>query len=337
VPVANVAAVVLNVTATDVVGSDSYLTVFPAGSPRPLASTLNMRPGETVPNLVVARVGAGGKVSIYNYVGSVSVVADVQGWYSASDSIGSRYTPLPPSRVLDTRDGTGQGGVRAKVPGGSAIELNVRGAGGVPAASSVTAVVLNITAANATVSGSYVTVYPSGAARPLASNLNVSVGQAVPNLVVAAVSDGRVMLYNNAGSVDLVADVQGWYGSGAESRDLSIAPVRLLDTRTGTGGTTGKVGPGAAIELTVAGANGIPPGVRGVVLNVTVTGQSGPESYLTVYPSGAARPLASNLNFVDGQTRANLVFARVGSGGKVAFYNYVGSVNVVADVQGWFS
>ena len=335
VPVANVAAVVLNVTETDMVGPESYLTVYPTGAPRPLASTLNMRQGETVPNLVVARVGSGGKVSVYNNLGSVDVVADVQGWYSASDTVGSRYTPLPPARVLDTRDGTGQGGATNPVAGGSAIELDLNGVGGVPA-SSVTAVALNVTAADATAPDSFVTVYPSGAARPLASNLNVSAGEAVPNLVIATVSGGKILLYTNAGSVDLLADVQGWYGPGGDTRYVSVPPVRALDTRNGTGGTAGKVGPGATIDLTVAGANGVPPGVRGVALNVTVTDQNGPESYLTVFPSGGGRPLASNLNFVQAQTRANLVFARVGSGGKVSFYNNLGSVNVVADVEGWF-
>lgn len=331
VPTANVEAVLLNVTATDVVGPETYLTVFPAGAPRPLASTLNMLAGTTVPNLVVARVGAGGRVSIYNNLGSVAVVADVQGWYTLAGD-GARYSALPPARVLDTRDGTG--GTAGKVSGGQEIELNLSGAGGVPTAS-VSAVVLNVTATEASAPDSFVTVYPGGA-RPLASNLNVVAGETVPNLVVARVSEGRVKLYNNAGSVHLVADVQGWYGTGAASGYLSTSPVRVLDTRAGTGSAVGKVGAGGTIQLKVAGANGVPAGARGVVLNVTVTDHIGPESYLTVYPAGGVRPLASNLNFYSGRTRANLVFARVGDNGTVAFYNNLGSVSVVADLQGWF-
>jgi hypothetical protein len=58
----------------------SHLTVWPAGSPRPTASNLNYNPGQVVPNLVVARVGAGGKVSLYNNSGSVNLIADVAGW-----------------------------------------------------------------------------------------------------------------------------------------------------------------------------------------------------------------------------------------------------------------
>lgn len=331
VPAAGVAAVVLNVTATDVTGIESFLTVFPTGAPRPLASSLNMLAGQTVPNLVVARVGAGGRVSIYNNSGTTSVVADVQGWYGVPGA-GGRYTPVAPARVLDTR--TGAGGTLGKVAGGTSIDLDVRGVGGLP--STVGAVALNVTATDLDGADTFVTVYPTGVSRPLASNLNVTAGQSVPNLVVTPTGDGRVTLYSNAGTVHLVADVQGWYAPDATSAYLSTAPVRLLDTRTGAGGTLGKVQAGTHIDLRVAGANGVPTGVRGAVLNVTTTDHIGPESFLTVYPSGGGRPLASNLNFVSGQTRANLVFARVGVDGKVSIYNNLGATHVVADLQGWY-
>jgi hypothetical protein len=335
VPVSGVSSVVLNVTATDMVGPETFITVFPTGSPRPLASTLNIAEGRTVPNLVVARVGAGGKVSIYNHFGNVAVIADVQGWYAASANTGARYTPVSPARILDTRDGTGRDGVTGQVPGGGTVELTVTGVGGVPS-SFVNGVVLNVTAANLQGPDSYVTVYPSGAARPFASNLNVTSGQSVPNLVVSMVTNGRVLLYNNAGAVDLIADVQGWFGPGGATTFISTAPVRDLDTRTGAGGTVGKVGPDGTIELQVAGVNGVPSPISAIVLNLTATEFVGPESYLTVYPSGGGRPLASNLNFVAGQARANLVIARVGGNGKVAIYNHVGNVHVVADVLGWY-
>jgi hypothetical protein len=336
VPAGGVSAVVLNVTATDYSGPADYLTVFPTGSPRPLASNLNITPGKTVPNLVVARVGSGGKVSIYNNAGTVSVLADVQGYYATSATGGSRYQPLAPARVLDTRDGTG--GNSSKVQGGTTIDLTVTGAGGVPA-SGVTAVALNVTATDVSGPDTFVTVFPWGAGQPLASNLNAVGGQSVPNLVIVRVGDGgRVSLYNNLGTVDLVADVQGWFGGSAGSTFVPVSPVRALDTRNGTGAPAGSVGPGGIQELTVTGVNGVPgSGVTAVVLNVTVNEPTGPDSFLTVYPNGAARPLASNLNYVAGQTVANLVVARVGSNGKILMYNNLGRVQLIADVEGWFS
>jgi hypothetical protein len=82
VPATGVGAVVLNVTVTEP-SAQSWLSVFPSGQPLPLSSNLNFLPGQDVPNLVVAKVGAGGKVNIYNAGGAAHLVADVAGWYGA--------------------------------------------------------------------------------------------------------------------------------------------------------------------------------------------------------------------------------------------------------------
>ena len=342
VPATGVEAVTLNVTATNGTALDSYLTVFPTGAIRPLASNLNFNAGKTVPNLVMARVGEGGKVTIYNNSGTADVVADLQGWYASPiNALGSRYVPLEPARVLDTRVGVGADA--GPVTGGGVVELTLGGEGGVPE-SGVTAVVLNVTAVGVSGPDSFVTVYPSGTDRPVASNLNVVPGQTVPNAVVARVNNGKVSLYNNRGEVHLIADVQGWFKAqteplGAVSSYNPVAPVRALDTRdgTGTGGVSGPMGAGGVVILQVAGRNGIPAdGVTAVVLNVTVTNPTGPDSFLTVYPAPGPRPLASNLNFGANQTVANLVVARVGPTGEVALYNNLGAVHMIADVQGWF-
>ena len=80
VPASGVSAVVLNVTVTDP-ATFGYVTVFADGTKRPVASNLNFRAGETVPNLVIAPVGSDGKVDLYNgSSGNVQIVADVLGW-----------------------------------------------------------------------------------------------------------------------------------------------------------------------------------------------------------------------------------------------------------------
>jgi len=341
VPASGVEAVALNVTAVNGTALDSYLTVFPTGTNRPLASNLNFNAGKSVPNLVMARVGTGGKVTIYNNNGSADVVADLQGWYASPvNPVGSRYVPVEPARVLDTRYGVGAG--LGPVPGGSVVDLVLAGRAGVPQ-SGVTAVVLNVTAVGVSGPESFVTVYPSGTQRPWASNLNVAEAQSVPNAVVARLNNGRVSLYNNVGYVDLIADVQGWFAAPSgvltgQSSYNPMAPVRTLDTRdgTGTGGVSGRIAAGGIVVLQVTGRNGLPEtGVSAVVLNVTVTNPTAP-SFLTVYPSPSPQPLASNLNFKAGQTVANLVVARVGPTGAVTLYNNAGDTHIVADVQGWF-
>ena len=343
VPETGVTAVALNVVATNVTG-DSFLTVWPTGQARPLASNLNFRPGVSVPNLVIARVGIDGKVSLYNNVGAVDVAADVQGWFQG-DRTGSSYEALSPGRVLDTRNGTG--GTSTPVGPGGTIELKVTEAGGVPA-SGVTAVVLNVTATNVSGAESFLTVWPSGSSRPTASNLNFIGGHTVPNLVIARVGEGgKIAIYNNVGTVDVVADTQGYFAAPVASGTSlpgavyhPTSPARILDTRNGTGvpgGAQGHLGSPHTVEVQVTGAGGVPANATAVVLNVTAAEAFGPDSYLTVWPTGTSMPLASNLNFVAGQTVPNLVIAKIGAGGKVSFYNNMGSVAVVADVQGWFT
>lgn len=339
VPATGVSAVVLNVTATNATAY-SYLTVWPAGLAKPPASNVNFYTGPSTPNLVQAKVGADGKVSIYNIFGTVDVLADVQGWYDTATD-GSTYVPVDPARVLDTRNGTGA--PTAKVGPDGTIDVKVTDGLGVPPAG-VTAVVLNVTATNASSTESYITVYPAASAKPNASNLNFVSGQHTPNLVIARVGDGgKVTIFNKNGSVDVVADVQGYFTAPGTSPPgsgyFATSPVRVLDTRDGTGiagGETGQLGEGASRDLVVAGVAGVPAGATAVVLNMAVADSFGPASYLTVYPSGTARPLASNLNWAPGQTRALLVIARVANG-KVTIYNNLGSTNVIADVQGWYT
>jgi hypothetical protein len=254
---------------------------------------------------------------------------------------GSTYHPLSPGRVLDTR--TGVGGPAGRVGPKATIDVRVAAASGVPA-SGATAVALNVTVTGASGPQSYLTVWPKGAGRPFASNLNFTAGVSTSNLVMVRLSaDGGVSLYNDAGTVDIVADVQGWYGPASTAGGSAYTPVdpaRVLDTRTGagTGGAVGRTGPGGVVLLGVTGVGGVPAGgVAAVVLNVTAANATGPESYLTVWPSGGLRPTASNLNFTSGPATTNLVVAQVGSDGRVAIYNNLGATDIVADVQGWFA
>ena len=243
---------------------------------------------------------------------------------------------LTPSRIMDTRSSLGASG---PVAAGSTVSLQVLGAGGVPA-SGVSAVVLNVTATQPTAPG-HLTVYPDGVARPTTSSLNFSAGETIPNLVVAPVgADGKVDFYNgSSGTVQVVADVSGWFASGSPAAGglASLTPARIMDTRSSLG-ASGPLAAGSSVSLQVLGAGGVPAsGVSAVVLNVTATQPTAP-GHLTVYPDGVARPTTSSLNFSAGETIPNLVVAPVGADGKVDFYNgSSGTVQVIADVSGWFA
>jgi hypothetical protein len=248
---------------------------------------------------------------------------------------------LVPARLLDTR--YGNGAPVAKVAPHGTVHLRVTGRGGVPAAG-VGAVVLNVTVVGPASSG-YLTVYPDGTTRPTASNLNFSAGQTVPNLVMVQVGagvgvDGKVALFNgSAGTVNLVADVAGYVVAGSPTVPggvASLVPTRILDTRHGNGAPATRVAAHSIVHLQVTGRGGVPAaGVGAVVLNVTAV-RPASTGYLTVYPSDKARPTASNLNFVAGQTVPNLVTVRLSGDGRVALFNgSAGTVDLVADVAGY--
>jgi uncharacterized protein (DUF1501 family) len=327
VPGTGAAAVILNVTVTEP-SIGGYLTVWPSGEGRPNVSNINMKAKQTVPNLVITKLSADGKVGVFNAAGTAHVLMDVAGWFPAD----AGYEPLSPQRLLDTRDGTG--GLTGPLGPGAVHDLVVTGRGGVPSMG-VDSVVLNVTVDSPT-SISYVTAWPTGQPRPNASNLNMAPKLTVANLVVAKVgANGKISLYNDAGSTNLIADVFGYFKSN--SGFTALTPTRILDTRLGIGAPATKVGPGGAFDLAIRGAGGVPAGAKSVMLNLTGAEATTAGGYVTVWPAGEGRPDASNLNLVPGRAVPNMVVAKLGSGGAVSLFNAIGSVHLIGDVVGYFS
>ncbi len=337
VPATGVGAVALNVTVTNPT-EPSYLTVFPTGAELPRASNLNFLAGQTVPNMVISKVGDEGRVSLFNLSGNVDVIVDVLGWFPT----GASYTGITPSRVLDTRPGEPTfdsqfSGIGPVAPAGQ-LTLPIGGRVGVPA--DAAAVALNVTVTNPTVS-SYLSLWPAGTARPTAANLNYVPGQTVSNMVVVRLGTAAsVSMFNLTGSVDVVVDMLGWFP--ASGSFTGVTPARLMETRAGLptidgqAAAGGPLGAQAVKALDVTGRGGVPPnGVGAVALNVTVTEPTA-ESFVTAWPAGQARPTASNLNFRPGQTVPNMVIVPVGSNGNISLFNLAGSTHVIVDVLGWF-
>ncbi|MEU6865275.1 hypothetical protein ABZ924_18690 [Streptomyces sp. NPDC046876] len=268
------------------------------------------------------------KVTVTDQVTQASSVNQIAVWTS-----GSHYTPYGPTRLLDTRNGTGA--PQGKVPAYTATQLKIAGNGAIP--SNVTAVVLNLTVTNAT-SGGHITAYPNGSDRPTTSNVNFAPGQTVPNLVIVPVKNGYVDLYNGGWeSVDLIADVTGYFTKSASSGYTPLTPQRLVDTRIGQGTSKGQVPGYGTFTTQVAGTGYVSPGATAVALNVTVTNPKS-DGHLTVFPSGQSAPTASNLNFTTGQTVANSVIVPVGPDGKISVRNGAWNpTDVIVDVVGYYS
>ncbi|MEO7398668.1 MAG: hypothetical protein ABIW84_08910, partial [Ilumatobacteraceae bacterium] len=130
--------------------------------------------------------------------------------------------------------------------------------------------------------------------------------------------------------------------TGERAVFVPIVPCRVMDTRSGSdnvGPRSTPIGSSETHTISVLGVNGnctIPADATGLAMNVTIINPTA-NSFLTVFPSGAVRPLASNLNWVAGQPPVpNAVTADVPGDGKVSFYNLTGTVNVAADIIGYF-
>ena len=241
---------------------------------------------------------------------------------------GAYFTAVSPSRILDTRTGTGVSSA-GKVAANGTVKLKVAGVGSIPA-TGVTAIVMNVTVTNAAKAG-YISAYPDGTSKPATSNINFGTGQTIPNVVVVKVgSDGYVDLANtSSGATDLVADVAGYYSYTAISGFNVISPVRLLDTRT----TKNTLAPGATVRVDVGSYSGI----TAAAFNVTVTNPTR-AGFITAYPDGVTLPTASNVNYGPGQTTANETVVQVGDDRYVDFTNTsTGSVDLIVDFTGYFT
>jgi hypothetical protein len=121
----------------------------------------------------------------------------------------------------------------------------------------------------------------------------------------------------------------------------SVVPARLLESRSGPGNVTvdgqsqgiGRRPAESVYELPVTGRVGVPADATAVMLNVTAIAPDAP-GYLTVFPCGAARPQASNVNYMAGDVIPNAVLARIGTGGKVCIYTSA-RTDLIVDINGY--
>ncbi|MGQ0832700.1 MAG: beta strand repeat-containing protein [Microthrixaceae bacterium] len=332
VPASGVSAVAVNVTVTGPTGP-GYIRATPSGGGT--TSNLNYTTGQVIANMVIVPVGADGSIRLLT-TRSTHIIADVFGWFAASSSTtpGSHFTSLTPTRLLDTRNGTGvPGGSTTQVAPGTTKVLDVTGVGGVPA-SGVTAVVLNFTVTRPT-SGGFLSVTPNGGTTT--SNINYATNETIAGLVVVPVgANGSIRYAVGGGSAHVIADVLGWFatpGTLTGSVLTTVAPSRLMDTRQDP---AGPFGPQEEGFVPVTGEGGVPAdGVSSAILNLTVTAPTA-ASYLAVTPDGG--PGTSTINFTRNKTIANLTVARLDPDlGEVVIYNDAGFVHVIVDVFAGFS
>ncbi|HEY0078608.1 MAG TPA: M12 family metallo-peptidase [Pyrinomonadaceae bacterium] len=291
-----------------------------------------------------------------DYTGAISESNEADNNYTKTINVTGngalQFYPLPhPIRLLDTRPGMAACDTpgAALAGGSSRTEVAVGSCTGIPAGAR--ALVGNATVINSlTPSASgFITLYPNGAARPTAANVNYEGGGpvVVNNAFTAGLSAGGAFnIYAHTG-VHLVVDVTGYYAPpavGSLYYHPLPAPVRLLDTRPGQPACDM---PGAALaggvprtEVAAISCTGIPAGARALVGNATVINSLTPSTpgFITLYPNGATRPTAANVNYEgSGPVVVNNAFTvGLSTGGAFNIYAHTG-VHLVVDVTGYYS
>ncbi len=202
VPSSGATAVVMNVAVTDA-DSRGFVRVTPKGAAARETANVNFFAGDTVPNLVICKIGDDGQVTLDGR-SNAHVIGDVFGYFGSS---GERLRAMPPSRVLDTRNGIGADiGV---VGPDREVQLVMAGRNGIP--EGATAVVLNVAATNVN-ERSFISVYPFGDDHPGTANLNLEPGRTIANLVICRLGDqGSLTISNLRADCDVIADAFGYF------------------------------------------------------------------------------------------------------------------------------
>ena len=255
---------------------------------------------------------------------------------SAPPVVTGTYHPIAPVRLLDTRSGNGLSG---KLAGSAPRTFQVTGRGGITAGS--TAVTANVTVVHPSAAAS-VYLGPEPLAYPATSTINFNYNDTTAyGSTIALKADGTMSATYmvSSGATDLVIDITGYFtpdNLGATYH--SIAPARLLDTRTGNG-LAGKFNAGVPRAFQVWGRGGVPGNATAVTGNVTVTGAT---STAAVYvgPDPIVSPLASTINFAAGQVRANSLTVAIGQTGALnatLLASGTNTTDLVFDVTGYYT
>jgi hypothetical protein len=234
---ASASIVALNFTVVTPV-ADGFVTVYECGS-LPVASTVNFRAREVVPNFTFAAL-SGDDVCFRSSV-ATHILVDSFGWSAGAGGLHG----LQPSRVLDTRNFTWSTG---PAQSGQDLRLRVAGRGGVPNDASAALLTITVDSING---GGYVTAWPCDEAMPTASVVNLWNGTVRSNLALVKLSAEtgevclRATLYNGS-SITLIADAVGWT-PGGPARGPVPAPPTPPSPQPGPGGKFTTLAVGAAL------------------------------------------------------------------------------------------
>ena len=218
----------------------------------------------------------------------LATVLVMQTWRvdAAPGDVDSTFVPVTPCRLFDYRPAPDTVGLRSTSLGAGETHVQqVTGSNGdctgalaVPV--DAVAVAMNVTAVNPTAQ-SNLRVFPADVATvPTVSNLNFSAGQKpVPNKVDVKLSpDGKIKLFNFAGTVAVIGDVVGYY---TNSTLKELAALKMAQPFTESNEILGQI-PLSTVEIS-------PTNVISTFITAPVAGTV--SVYVSAYTSGGDDPL----------------------------------------------
>ncbi len=242
-----------------------------------------------------------------------------------TEPAGANYTPITPTRILDTRNATG--GHHAVLTAGTTVTFGVTP--DVPA--DATAVAINLTGTGATAS-TFLSAFAGGTSFPGTSNLNLSpIDRTAAVFAVVGLGAAKsIAVRNSGGTVNVVVDELGYFspGTGTGRYTGLPAPHRVLDTRTATGGHHAKLGSAGTVTVDPA----VPAEATAAIVNVTVVG--GTSGFVSAAPT--CSHTSSTLNY-GRYVRANLAAVKLDGSGEFCISNGGSLVDVIVDVLGYMS
>jgi hypothetical protein len=304
-PAETVAAAV-NVTAANpsVAG---FLTVWPCGAERPVASSVNFLSGENRGAQATTLLSQPGRTLCVVSNAATDIIVDLQGAFVPTGAL--RFQPITPERKLDTRNG-----IRAST---SQIDA--------PAGAQAVAATLTVTGGS---TAGFLTAYPCSGTPPNVSNVNWQPGETVAGAVFVPVADGKFCVFTST-PTDVIVDITGVFSPDGTLQFTPVAPTRMVDTRTGIGGWRGHPDIGQTIRI------GAAPNEAAAVTGTITIVYPGTAGYLTGAPCDQAPGATSSVNGAGESVMANSLTVGLSTGGDLCINSSVAS-HVLFDTTGWW-
>jgi hypothetical protein len=267
---------------------------------------------------------------------TVSVTLTVVSAFQSSAPSATRFVPITPCRIADTRNTNGPFG-GPSLSGQTSRDFAIPSSPcGIP--SSATAYSLNVAVVPAAALG-YLTLWPAGQPQPQVATLN-SDGRIKSNAaIVPGGANGAISMFVTD-TVDVVLDINGYFVPSTNSSALAfypITPCRIADTRNAKGplGGPSLTGGGKRTFPILSSPCGIPSTAQAYSLNFAAVPQ-GPLGYLTAWPTGRSQPVVASLNAPTGTVVANAVIVPSGTNGNVDVFS-TNATDLVIDIDGYFA